>query len=288
MNDFSSFDATAFYKDILDEIEYTQIIPTQGSGSFPVLINGDFANSEGLEFTFNLRRTNRIQAAINYTYSDSRSTGSNPTANAGAVVASNQTGYTPKYVFPTDFNTPQQGTISLDYRFAKNDGGQVLQESGLNLLAQFNGGHSYTLENIPTAATTDPRGITPVEELGASTTPWFFQLDARLDKAVHFGGLDADIYIYVQNLLNTQNVLQVFPRTGDAAYDGWLSTSAGQAAALQNGPQYVAFYNAIYNGNNASASGNPNSPGLVNNLTNLPFSNYGIPREIRFGVKLDY
>ena len=40
------------------------------------------------------------------------------------------------------------------------------------------------------------------------------------------------------------------------------------SALLQNGPQYVAFYNAVNLGKNSG--------------------NWGPPRQIRFGLKLDY
>lgn len=270
VSDRASFDITAFYKDIVDQVQYTQILPTAGATnpSYAALINGDFSTSQGLELSLTLRRTNRIQAQMNYSFSDARSTGSNPTALAGAVVASGAAGYIPHYVFPPEFNQAHRGSMLLDYRFAKDDGGSILEELGMNVLAAFNSGHSFTRLRIDDANVTDPRNRTPVEEIGASTTPWFFQLDARLDKTVRFGSFDANIYVYVQNILGTDNAVDVFPRTGDPKDDGWLSIANGRAKVDTYGQPYVDAYRAFYLGQNAA--------------------NFGPPRQIRFGIKLEY
>lgn len=143
----------------------------------------------------------------------------------------------------------------------------------MNLLLSFNSGHNFTRLNVQqrisgNAQSTDPRFRIPLEPLGSSTTPWFFQLDGRIDKTVSVGPMDLDIYLYVINLLGTDNPVNAFLRTGDPKDDGWFSSETGHADALSNGPQYVAFYNATTLGRNSG--------------------NFGPPRQIRFGVKLDY
>ncbi len=271
ISDASSFDITAFYKDIMNQIQYTYILPAAGStnANYPSLINGDFSTSKGVEVKLTLRRTNRVTAQVNYTFSDARTTGSNPASVAGIWSAGSTVDY-PKYVYPADFNQAHRGSILLDYRFAKGDGGPVLEQLGLNLLLQFNSGHNFTLLQMQQQgpAPTDPRFRTPVEPIGSSTTPWFFQLDARLDKTVRIGPMDANFYVYVLNLLGTDNAVNAFLRTGDPRDDGWFSSSQGHTDALSKGAQYVAFYDAVQLGENSG--------------------NFGPPRQIRFGVRLDY
>ena len=82
------------------------------------------------------------------------------------------------------------------------------------------------------------------------------------------GSFDVDVFIYVINLLDTDNPTGAFFRTGDPSYDGWLSTPSGQSTAALYGPGYTALYTALNNGKNSG--------------------NYGAPRQIRFGFKLDY
>jgi outer membrane receptor protein involved in Fe transport len=271
VSDFASFDINAFFKDIQDQIDWANIAPAAGTGgqNYAALVNRDFATSKGLEFKFTMRRTNRITASLSYTFSSVTTTGSN-TASAAGLWAAGSIVSLPHYTFPADFNQTHRGTVLFDYRFAKNDGGPVLEQLGLNLLLSFNSGHNFTrlIAQQRGPAPTDPRFRIPVEPIGASTTPWFFELDARLDKSFSVGPLDMNVYIYVINLLGTDNPTGAFFRTGDPADDGWFSTAGGRADALSNGPQYVDFYRAINLGENSG--------------------NYGPPRQIRFGLKLDY
>jgi outer membrane receptor protein involved in Fe transport len=271
MSDYASFDISAFYKDIMDQITLNYYTPSTATGkAYYALVNGDFSSSKGIEVKMNLRRVNRVSAQVNFTFSDTRSTGTN-NQNAGGLWSAGSVVSLPKYLTPVDFNSPIRGNVILDYRFAKGDGGSILEQMGLDMLLDFNSGHSFTrltIDQFGPVGNADPRFRTPVEPIGASTTPWFFQLDARLDKTISIGTLDLNIYVYVINLLGTDNAINAFLRTGDPKNDGWLATSTGQAAVAQFGQQYVDLYNARYNGENSG--------------------NFGPPRQIRFGLKLDY
>jgi hypothetical protein len=279
-SDLASFDITAFYKDVQDAVQYATILPSAGATikGYPALINGDFSTAKGLEFKFTLRRSNRIQLQMNYTYTNGQGTGSNSSDLAGA----SYNGYIPTMIFPFSYNQAHTGNLSFDYRFGKNDGGPILERLGLNLLLSFGSGYNFTEEtvsgNLFSGAETDVRNRIPIEDIGGSTTPANYELDLRIDKTVTFGKVDANFYIYVINLLNTQNAVSVFSRTGDPADDGWLASSAAQmeAANAVNHDQYNAIYQARYLGNNSTTG--VGSGG----------SNYGVPRQIRFGVKLEF
>jgi len=269
--DFASFDLNAFYKDIQDQIAYTSISPSKGSTltAYPILVNRDFSTSKGLEFKFTMRRQHRISALLSYTFSVVTTTGSNTASSAGLWSAGSIVSL-PHYTFPADWNQTHRGTLLFDYRFAKNDGGPVLEQLGLNLFLSFNSGHNFTrlVASQEGSSPTDPRFRTPVEPVGSSTTPWFFQLDARVDKSFTLGPLDLNLYVYVINLLGTKNATNAFFRTGDPADDGWFATSNGRQDMIDNGQQYVDFYRAALLGDNSG--------------------NYGPPRQIRFGLRLEY
>jgi hypothetical protein len=247
--------------------------------AYPALINGDFSTSKGVEVKFTMRRNKRLQMQANYTYTNGEGTGSSNSDLAGA----SYNGYIPKMIFPFSYNQAHTGNISLDYRFDKNDGGPILQRLGINLLFTVGSGYNFTQENVSgnlygNSAETDVRNRIPVEEIGASTTPATYELDLRIDKTVSLGTVDANIYVYVINLLNTQNAVSAFNRTGNAADDGWLSSTAGQqeAQGSDNPAQYTALYQASYLGNNTiSGAGSLGS-------------NYSVPRQIRFGMKLEF
>ena len=57
----------------------------------------------------------------------------------------------------------------------------------------------------------------PIERV---TTPWNYRFDLRFDKGFSVGQVPFNLFLYVQNLLNRQNVLNVYWRTGNARDDG--------------------------------------------------------------------
>jgi hypothetical protein len=279
ISDNASFDITFFYKDVQDAVQYANILPAAGATikSYPAYINGDFATSKGLEFKFTMRRVKRVQMQMNYTYTNGQGTGSNSSDLAGAAY----NGYIPKMIFPFSYNQAHTGNVSLDYRFGQNDGGPILQQLGLNLLLTFGSGYNFTHESVSGnlySGELDVRNRIPLENIGGSATAATFELDLRVDKTVAIGKVNANFYVYVINLLNTQNVASVFARTGDPADDGWLSSAAGlqEASGAVNPAQYAAIYQARYLGNNVTAGNGSGG------------SNYTAPRQIRFGMKLEF
>ena len=77
-----------------------------------------------------------------------------------------------------------------------------------------------------------------------------------------------NVYLLVNNLFNTQNIIGVYRATGNADDDGYLSDPQYQSI-IQNQISEASFrqYYAL--------------------RANNPF-NYSLPRTIRIGVKLDF
>ena len=89
--------------------------------------------------------------------------------------------------------------------------------------------------------------------------------------------LMATVYVRVNNLLNTKNVINVFPTTGTATDDGYISDPTRYATNVQAyGQQYLDMYRAV-NIENAQAF-------LAQTGTEL----FGTPRQIWFGIKFNY
>ncbi|NUO79373.1 TonB-dependent receptor [candidate division KSB1 bacterium] len=289
-SDAAAFDLTAYYKNIEDQIQFSRVVvdPASPASDYNMLVNGDFATTAGVELSLSLRRTKRVAGQINYTFSRSLGTGS--AANT-AVAGIEQVTQVPTIISPLDFNRPQRGSASLDYRFAKGDGGPILQQLGLNLLMNFSSGHPYTRSEGEFGQQdasiggqiTDPRSRRPLEAVNASLTPWNFDLNLRLDKTVSVGRLGVNFYMYVQNLTNRQNVVNVYRRTGNAYDDGFLSNPdlSGPIIAANGGEQFIALYRAInLNGNGENfALGESDVLGL---------QLLGPPRQIRFGARLEF
>lgn len=286
-----AFTFTLFYKDLLDQIRGGQIL-ADGSGDmeagtimFGGLVNDDVGTSKGLELTLELRRTKRLAARVNYTLSNTRGTGSDSRTTRVAVSDVNFGKY-PLFISNLDYNQPHRGSVMLDYRFAKGDGGKILEGFGINTLLMFNSGHSYTQVaepghlgqstpwNVGVRMTYDPRQRHPVEPLNTSLTPWNFNLDLSVDKMFYFSRFNVRLYVNVLNVLNTRNIINVYQTSGTADDDGWLKCS--HAASYIETPYYYDFYNAINLDNRWHylwASGN---------------DLWGPPRAIRFGVMVEF
>ncbi len=282
----AAFDVTLFYKNISGQIEALKIITNQTSqaSSYNVLVNGDFSTTAGLELSVSLRRTNRISAQLNYTMSRSLGTGSVPNSAIAGVELGQET---PTLISPLNFHRPHRGSLNLDYRFAKDDGGPILERTGLNLLFTFSSGHPYTLAHgdfgqqdaSSGGEIFDPRSREPFENINASLTPWNTQLDLRLDRTVDLGPIEANFYVRVQNLTNTKNTINVYDRTGNPYNDGFLDDPALSSAivAANGGQAFVAMHRAInLNGNGTNYS--------LNNGTLL----LGPPRTFRVGARVNF
>ncbi|KAA3620213.1 MAG: TonB-dependent receptor [Calditrichaeota bacterium] len=285
--DAAAFDITYFYKNITDQIQTERIVVdalSSAKGDYNMLTNGDFATTKGLELQLNLRRTNRLAGQINYTFQSAKGSGS---VNNNSIAGLELGEAVPTVIQPLDFEQPQRGSVNLDYRYGKGDGGSVLEQFGINILTTFNSGHPYTLSEgnfgqqqaSMAGQIGDPRDRRPLEQVNASLTPWNFQMDVRIDKTVDFGNLGVNFYAYVQNLTNRENIINVYSRTGNPYDDGFVGNEdlSSSLIASNGGDAFLAMHNAInLNGNGVNYS--------------IDTGNYllGIPRLFRLGVRLSY
>jgi hypothetical protein len=292
IGEFASVDLTGFYKDIQDQVVYNQITVAEGSpfGSYFILQNGDVATTKGIEISYNMRRVERFKVDGNITFTDAKGTGSFPNSNRGIVGAPldpllTPQGFSPQYISPLEYNQAIRAAMNLDYRFGKGDGGPILQELGLTFLATYSSGHPYTSGKGGADLEGDARDRQPLEPLNNSTTPATFQVDMRLDKTFDIADLfDLNIYFYVINLFDINNIQNVFLRTGTADDDGYLSDpDLGGIQVQTYGPDFAALYSALnldYHQQWYAAT-----TGAA--YTTAPVI-YGPPRQVRFGVRIEY
>jgi len=289
IGDFASFDVTGYYKDIQDQVVYDLVKVRTDSkfGAYAVLKNGDFATTKGVEIAFNMRRRDRFQANATISFQDAQGTGSFPNSQRGIVGAplDGVTVFKPQYISPLEYNNAFRGSINLDYRFGKDDGPKALEQLGISALLTFNSGHPYTLGIGGADLEGDARDRQPIEALNSSTTPWIFQVDLRIDKTFNlYDKLNANVYIYVINLFDRKNIENVFLRTGSTTDDGYLTNpTLGGKQVDTYGEQYAQLYRAInidyYEKWQSATTGAP--------YTTTPYF-YGPPRQIRFGIRLEY
>ena len=74
-----------------------------------------------------------------------------------------------------------------------------------------------------------------------------------------------NLYVWVLNLLDTKQIVNVYPFTGDVDNNGYLDTADGQKWQANATEEEIALYKK---------------------RENNPF-NYGAPRQIRLGARIE-
>jgi hypothetical protein len=286
---YFALDINAFYRNIIGQIEPTRLVvdPTSSINNYNTLVNGTFATNKGVEIKFSLRRLNRLQGQLTYTYTDAQGTGS---ATNSGIAALEQNTEIPLVIAPLDWNQDHRGSLLLDYRFGKGDGGPVFEQFGANLIYTFNSGRRYTrsggeygqarASRVGVDSESDTRVRRPLEPINSSSTPFYSRFDLRFDKSFDiFESLSFNLYFEVLNLLDTKNVLNVYTRTGQPDDDGFINNFSAperENAVDAYGEEFVSLYKDIN-----IANGEAYRAVLGNEI-------YDTPRQVRLGFKLQF
>lgn len=290
LSDNFAFTLSGFYKDMRDQLQVRNLVDANGVSVYRAYQNVDFGTVKGLEMTLELRRIHRFMARVNYTLSDARGTGSNPNGAFGIIEQG--IGRQINSINPLLFNQTHRGTVLLDYRWGMNEGGPIFSGLGGSLLFSFNSGHPYTKIKplaslgqadpwtIGTYPEQDPRYSYPSEPINTSTTPFYMNIDLNVSKEFEISNVKCEVFVNVTNLLNTKHILNVYPTTGSAEDDGWLTNAL--ATGTYGTQAYQDFYRAINLENRYSYLGLPERGQAV-----LGSDIYGTPRQIRAGVRVE-
>ena len=264
VGDIINLGITAFYKETRDQIGTARILKGPGVPSgYAIYENTDFSLARGLEMYFSMRRYQRASIDISYTLSYSSGVGSDPFSKFS--LANNPDGVFPKFLFPTDFDQRHTGSINLDYRFGNDDvpkgfGGEILKNLGFNFLFSFNSGRPYTVRSLPKNAFDN--GDVALSSKNGVYTDWNTRLDFKMDKTIDIWKTSLNIYVYVLNLFDTELVNSVYGATGLPDDNGYLTTPTGSQTSANYQSNWRDRVRAI--------------------------TNWGPPRQVRFGAKLSF
>ena len=271
LNDNSALKLSAFYRefrDMMQSFSFTEAYPV----TYIAFGNLDFATVKGYTIQYDLRRTGNVRLNANYTLQFADGTGSSSTSGAN-IARSGQPNL--RYILPLSYDSRHQVVMNMDYRYGGGPayngpvwfGKRVLENAGLNLVVNANSGTPYTRRVLAYGLTDAQTPMTG--NINGSRLPWSFRVDATANKVWNFNeGPFSNFEIYVQmlNVLNTQNVLGVYPYTGSPSDDGYLSSPQGQ-----NAIQFQASAQSFADLYNISLA----NPGL-----------FSLPRRIRLGLRI--
>ena len=282
LNTRSSLKISGFYRE-----QRNQVAMVNRIGAYPQTYstwgNIDFGTIKGLTVAYDLRRSGNISMRTSYTLQFADGTGSNPYA-AQNLIASDQPNL--RTIYPYSYDQRHQIITALDYRYGSGanydgpriGGKEIFKNTGANLVANFASGMPYSRQQRITGAAliSTPTPILEGEPFG-SRKPWNFRADLQIDKNItlNFGSgetkkksANLNVYLLMTNVFNSLNITNVYRATGNAGDDGYLNAARYQTSIqTQNDEVAFRYYYAM--------------------KANNPY-NYGMPRQIRLGVKLDF
>jgi outer membrane receptor protein involved in Fe transport len=280
----SSLKISAYYKEMRDMIQVRNF-----TGAYPrpyrAFGNLDFGTVKGFTVGYDMRRTGNIRLNANYSLQFADGTGST-TETALALINAGLPNL--RSISPLTYDQRHRIVANVDYRYGSGEqydgpvinlGGkerQLFAEMGVNIIANLGSGTPYTASTIATPITGE---VSPSTEgsINGSRYPWQFNMDLNLDKnfTIYLGKegedrktVNLNIYLWVGNVLNTQNINYVYRFTGVSNDDGYLAAAQYQPLInSQTDPDSFRNYYTMY--------------------TDNPL-NLGVPRTLRLGVKFDF
>lgn len=278
----------AYFGQIKNEIElyrYSYAYPID----YTTYNNIDFGTVKGVTLGYDTKRSydhpySGLTLSANYTLQFADGTGSSVTTASSLIQAGEPQLRT---IYPLNWDTRNQINAILDYRFGhgfdyvgprNSKGGGWLEDAGANLLLTAKSGNPYTAQANVT--NTQEGGLagrsTLAGTINGSRYPWQFTASLKIDKSFTIAsgqgdkkkGYFVNVYLQIDNLLNSLNVVYVYPYTGLPNQDGYLQSTNGISEARNSASQqaFIDQYNVKLN-----------NPG-----------NYVSPRFIRLGAYLQF
>jgi outer membrane receptor protein involved in Fe transport len=269
----TAFDVNLFYKDVSD------LVQVYAQPSLPRLFatyrNSDYGTIKGMEFQIKTRRTNQISLDMKYTLSFASGTGSYANSQ-GNVSWTNST--EPLQIAPLDFDQTHKFVGIFDLRYGKNEGPRLgdsypLQHFGINVIVQAASGLPYTPIQVTNEATLGAFAPISKDTRNSEHGPWSMFVDLKFERGFDMGKIKLSPYVWIRNLLDRDNAVQVWEGSGQPNSTGWLETPEGQ--------QFVS--------NNSTVD---DSSGLTGEekyeIAQFHPQNYANPREIFFGLRASF
>jgi outer membrane receptor protein involved in Fe transport len=286
----SALQLSGFYRTQKNKIGVRSLVAGYPA-TFDSYYNVDFTTTKGATVEFDLRRTNNVSMNANYTLSFAQGTGSD---SETATTIAWRGNYFPDFITPAAFDRRHNINVSMDYRLGRDEGPQVLgrhilENFGVNILGTVRSGRPFTQFTTPIRRpiyddiTDDIKG-----GINGARMPWTNRIDLRVDR--EFALTEAASvtgFVWVQNLLDTDNVFGVYRGTGQPNDDGFLGTRRGDAeVSNQFDPEAYRFHYRTY-------LENPMGPDRADGFVGFEDSfagtrAYGLPRRVRLGVRLNF
>jgi len=194
-----------------------------------LMTNADFGNTKGIDVRLDRRFGNLFNGSVSYTFQDAKATGSDPRTyiNFGSRIVQQVTGGNqppPQAILPLNSSRPHTlaGSFALTFPNDWKEGttiGSILKNVGLFGTFRIASGTSFTRCPAESGNENVLSGQVCSREFegdqNGARLPTFKQLDLRLTKGFQLRGVDVTLYADARNVLNFENIIQVFATTND-------------------------------------------------------------------------
>ena len=221
----SALKLSAYYKEMRDMVQLRYInyfaAPLK-TYQYQTYDNVDFGTVKGFSIAYDLRRTNHFSTNISYLLQFADGTGSDAASQNGLNRRGNI-----RTLSPLTYDERHSIKVNFDYRYddgaydgPKLFGMDLFKNAGANVQVVAISGRPYTKRRQP-----QPFSASQIEgQINGTSLPWQFSVDARIDKNITIAkNLNVNIFLRVQNLLNRQNVSNVYRASGSAEDDGFIN-----------------------------------------------------------------
>lgn len=234
---------SAFYSEKRDQAQmyrYAQAYPF----TYYSYANIDFGTTQGFIVAVEMSRVKFVKLSANYTLQFAKGTGSSAASNL-AIIASGQ----PNLRTLNNLSFDRRHMLNANFNFAfangegpasnhvnkKNEAVKIhwLQNAGFNVTANVLSGLPYTRSSTMQSIT--GQGTTTVSgSINGSRLPWQYTLDINIYKMfILVVNKDNEakkakptflrVYMDIYNIFNFKNITSVYPYTGNAMDDGFLT-----------------------------------------------------------------
>ena len=264
----SALNLTAFYKNTksLVNVEVSQYQRTEGGEVLNAIgsQNADFGTIKGFAFSFDVTRLSYFSVSLQYTLSFADGTGSSTNSSQTAVFR-NLDNLPPKVLAPLSYDQRHTGIVVLDFYVPEGELG-FWELFNVNAIFSFNSGRPYTPVDQwdilgDAGLVADNTGY-----INSAYAPSAFRIDFKVEKGFAIGSFYLTPYVWIENLLDEDNIVGVWRSTGSPYTTNWLNDPDAQGTIQQQGEGYVKDYETLEK--------DPN--------------NFGIPRLIKLGLKLNF
>ncbi len=280
LSDNSALSISAYYNELRNMIAYSTLSKIATVGTYNTYTNIDFGTVKGFNFSYDLRRINNFEFTAAYTLQFADGTGSDPDSQKGLTGK----GINIRNIFAFTYDERHRLSFTGDYRYGSGKqyngprigGVNILANTGINMLVTTASGRPYT----PGLTIVRYDGAGYRGDINGGRLPWNFNIDLKADKSFTISKPEAkhpmnvNIYLRVQNLLDTRNVIGLYRGSEDPADDGYLASGRGQ----------------IEKGSTSTTYGEENLHYFIDsyNYALLNPDNYTLPRRIFLGIVLGF